>query len=666
MMPAMTETYSPAVRPGYGNDIHSRLGARDTLSTPPSTSTDHSRRSILPTDYHDLSPLDALAAQGRLLNRRLTRHGGKEFEASSETPAGGLDKSAFPKFGSEESLDENVDVYAGYDRMKRGNGIRKGGLGAADDMDGSRSPVDSLSMATMSLLAIPRPMSPNDPLGLLRSNSQASSVLSFSTSSDGSSTPTEDYLPPISYEPPPPPKQAPPKSALRLRPIIKTQHLARPQSPKPSPTTPQDQIFQIDPPSASDTRSYSPQLANTLDRPRLPSPQLNRPTRGTRTPSINFSRPYSSRSSMYSETSSAYEVDYFSGHKPSNSTLSIDSQKSHLSIPLKSPADSTASSPGLGDDEIASLPRGRSPKKKDRPLETGVFFHSKSMKSLNGAHRWPVTPPSTQTKFFPPATPESMPSERPARPSTSDGSPRLLPAQIPQNRSVSAAQSSPASRSRSHEGRLAPLSRSRSQENRRLQVPDTEKVFNSPTQILNPKTANMTLVPVPSDATSAEDHVNLGIQFHEQDLLPQSTHHFSLAAEMGSATGMLLYSLSLRHGWGCAANPAKAVEWLHSAAENASAEADANGLPRQGGGVFLTPDGKRGGATLALAIYELGQSYMHGWGVAKDKHLALRCYEISANFGDTDGQWYIPLPPFIPCPPPFPLDRSDPCILGCY
>jgi TPR repeat protein len=42
-----------------------------------------------------------------------------------------------------------------------------------------------------------------------------------------------------------------------------------------------------------------------------------------------------------------------------------------------------------------------------------------------------------------------------------------------------------------------------------------------------------------------------------------------------------------------------------------------------------------------LAIYELGQSYMHGWGVAKDKRLALRCYEISANFGDTDGQWSV-------------------------
>src|ERR1700730_13331643 len=124
-MPAMTETYSPSVRPGYGNDIHSRLVVRtpDTLSTSPSPSADHgNRRSIHPTDYHDLSPLDALAAQGRLLNRRLTRQGGKDFEPVSESStSGGLDKSAFPKFGSEEGLDENVDVYKEYDRKSRLN-----------------------------------------------------------------------------------------------------------------------------------------------------------------------------------------------------------------------------------------------------------------------------------------------------------------------------------------------------------------------------------------------------------------------------------------------------------------------------------------------------------------------------------------------------------------
>ncbi|KAI7186320.1 hypothetical protein KC324_g7173, partial [Hortaea werneckii] len=41
-------------------------------------------------------------------------------------------------------------------------------------------------------------------------------------------------------------------------------------------------------------------------------------------------------------------------------------------------------------------------------------------------------------------------------------------------------------------------------------------------------------------------------------------------------------------------------------------------------------------AQFALAIYELGISYMNGWGCSKDKTLALRCYEVAASWGDCD------------------------------
>lgn len=87
------------------------------------------------------------------------------------------------------------------------------------------------------------------------------------------------------------------------------------------------------------------------------------------------------------------------------------------------------------------------------------------------------------------------------------------------------------------------------------------------------------------------------------------------------------------------------MEWLHNAAEAASAKVDEQGIKRHATAtapiIYNSEDGKRGGATLALAIYELGQSYLHGWGVQKDKHLALRCFEISAHFGDRDGQRYL-------------------------
>ena len=48
---------------------------------------------------------------------------------------------------------------------------------------------------------------------------------------------------------------------------------------------------------------------------------------------------------------------------------------------------------------------------------------------------------------------------------------------------------------------------------------------------------------------------------------------------------------------------------------------------------------KKGGAAkgeLVLAMYELAQSFRHGWGVEKDPVAARSYYETAANLGDTD------------------------------
>lgn len=48
---------------------------------------------------------------------------------------------------------------------------------------------------------------------------------------------------------------------------------------------------------------------------------------------------------------------------------------------------------------------------------------------------------------------------------------------------------------------------------------------------------------------------------------------------------------------------------------------------------------KRGGAAkgeLVLAIFELGNCFRNGWGVAKDAVFARSYYETAANLGDTD------------------------------
>jgi hypothetical protein len=354
------------------------------------------------------------------------------------------------------------------------------------------------------------------------------------------------------------------------------------------------------------------------------------------TPSINFSRPYSSRSSTFSNTSPANEADRFSIPKATSPQT-----EEHLSVPLRSPGtESSLSSPGLGDEDINNLPRGR---RKSKPvLDTGVFFHTHSLKRSVTAHRWPVTPPpDSSKKFLPSPEPQddnlSITSTRSRETRSVSPAPPVPPIPLKKSGSVneSQRQQSQSPRSSNHETRPRSSTNPHSKDHRYTLHPPP---FNPPNQ--NRKRSQTTISETPSESMTPEENLSLGIKFHEQNQLPQGTYRFRLAAQAGNPTGMLFYSLSLRHGWGCAPNPEKAVEWLHSAAECASAHVDENGDAEKGI-TFTSEEKKRESATLALAIYELGQSYINGWGVQKDKHLGLRCFEISANLGDTDGQWYL-------------------------
>lgn len=41
---------------------------------------------------------------------------------------------------------------------------------------------------------------------------------------------------------------------------------------------------------------------------------------------------------------------------------------------------------------------------------------------------------------------------------------------------------------------------------------------------------------------------------------------------------------------------------------------------------------------LVLAIYEVGQSFFRGWGVEKDKKMAVSYFRVAARLGDPDAQ----------------------------
>lgn len=128
---------------------------------------------------------------------------------------------------------------------------------------------------------------------------------------------------------------------------------------------------------------------------------------------------------------------------------------------------------------------------------------------------------------------------------------------------------------------------------------------------------------------SGEEHLQKGIELHENGSLKESTYHLRHAARQKNPKGMLLYALACRHGWGMRPNQQEGVEWLRRAAECASIEiADDEGHAKEGKKIDAV-ERRTHKAQFALSIYELGVSHMNGWGVEQDKSLALRCFEIA-------------------------------------
>lgn len=75
----------------------------------------------------------------------------------------------------------------------------------------------------------------------------------------------------------------------------------------------------------------------------------------------------------------------------------------------------------------------------------------------------------------------------------------------------------------------------------------------------------------PEGLRTPQEYLQLGIQHHEANRLRESARCFERSAteEGGCGVGMLMYGLSLRHGWGCARNEKAGFKWLRKAAEHA-------------------------------------------------------------------------------------------------
>ena len=135
---------------------------------------------------------------------------------------------------------------------------------------------------------------------------------------------------------------------------------------------------------------------------------------------------------------------------------------------------------------------------------------------------------------------------------------------------------------------------------------------------------------------SAEEHVAKGIERHENGDVKESTYHLRIAAKENHPTGMLLYALACRHGWGMRANPREGVQWLRKAMDSAMLELTEEESNDVGAASTDPGETKTRRAQFALSVYELGVSHLNGWGVEQDKALALRCFEIAGSWGDSD------------------------------
>jgi hypothetical protein len=181
-------------------------------------------------------------------------------------------------------------------------------------------------------------------------------------------------------------------------------------------------------------------------------------------------------------------------------------------------------------------------------------------------------------------------------------------------------------------GRRRRLTKSRP--NTRPTTPAT--IASSDASTIKGSTSQPSLPPAPLPDPGAEVHLEMGIELHEKGALAESTYHFRLAAKAGSPTAMLLYALACRHGWGMKANAAEGVSWLTKAVNSAQLEMAEDEDIVKSGRTLDIMDSKSHKAQFALSVYELGMSYMNGWGVDQDRPLALRCFEIAGNWGDAD------------------------------
>lgn len=633
-----------ASRPDF---IDLRLPAGDVTSRilqgSPSPRIEHFDGEIPPA----LSPLDAFAAQGRLLARQLDDSMRKDRRLSRLPPTSVARSLSQPRPGyfrspssSDQSQESTRSSEQGWNPLveepkfrPQSEHPRLSGLSILHSQDGRddtpRSPRPEENQMKKDYFDARRAESPEADPTLERDSIAASNNHRATSPSRGSST--DSSQPQISTT------LAPPVSPM-------------PQSYyKPRYMHPESSDDDYTSSNAGSTFSKPRKLSSSsgVSMPHSPMSPLVRshaksPSVSSEAsfaghlprPSFNFSRPLSRSSTSLSAPSPVIPSDGPVPGPPSNG-ISRDNKPMPITVP--EPERSQSLDDGTPSSAVSSyvyakysLPRGRMLSRNSlvfAGLQTPNFewkepLFEKSPPSQSGHDRAPSPDrlPKDAPKRIVNTSPPSPPIPEPIFSARVDPVATVPAAPTRQSYDVPRPQSSL---------HLPPnvLQRSYS-----ANLDDSKSSSADSASTIRPHTGRSTASAVIN--ITAEEHVAKGIECHENGALQESTYHLRIAAKQDHPTGMLLYALACRHGWGMRANQREGVQWLRKAVDSVGLDVDGDDDSKLGGKNATERKARR--AQFALGVYELGVSHLNGWGIEQDKSLALRCFEIAGRWGDAD------------------------------
>lgn len=626
-------------RPGY-LDLRSQQGdgRPRTGRGAPSPRIEHFDGEIPPA----LSPLDAFAAQGRMLARQLDESMKRDRRMSRLPPASVARSLSQPRPGYFRSpaSDRSHKVTRSPEPASspaveepkfrpQSEHPRLSGLSILRSEDGNEdsdqtpvepamNPPEDHQPPEGDYFGAPRAESPEEDLNLRRDQDEHPNSLPAAdpvgvAESRGSST--DSSRPQISTTLAPPVSPLPPKNM-------------QPESSDDDYTSSNAGSTFSKPRKLSSSSGmsmpHSPISPYTRSRPRSPSISSEASNTGhLPRPAFNFSRPLSRSSTSLSAPSPGVSSEPPSNHH--HHPVGIQRENKPAPINVSEPDNMARSTPeeDVPSSAVSSsyiytkypLPRGRKPSRNSQifsGLQTPhfewkepLFESSPSPRSTSFRNRTPSPPPPRNSQETASKTPEKSPQKTEVHASPSSTS--IQPADAAATTTQRPSQEAP-------------------REN-----PDETKSSADSESTVRPQTARTVASSVIN--MTAEEHVQKGIECHENGSLQESTYHLRIAAKQNHPTGMLLYALACRHGWGMRPNPKEGVQWLRKAVDCAGLEMveDDNSGTKED---IAARKALR--AQFALAIYELGVSHLKGWGIEQDKSLALRCFEIAGQWGDVD------------------------------